>query len=43
MTTAVGRFTLHLVRVAIGNLKLQDLNVGESRELIASAANLLTS
>ena len=33
MTAAVGLFTLRLVRVAIGQIRLGDLGVGEWREL----------
>jgi 23S rRNA pseudouridine2457 synthase len=35
MTAAVGLFTLRLIRVAIGEIKLGDLKVGTWRELTA--------
>jgi len=41
MTAAVGLFTLRLVRVAIGGIKLGDLNVGEWRELSSQEIKLL--
>ena len=41
MTAAVGLFTLRLVRVAIGQIRLGDLGVGEWRELTHAEINLL--
>jgi 23S rRNA pseudouridine2457 synthase len=41
MTAAVGLFTLRLVRVAIGQIQLGDLNPGEWRELTLKEVNLL--
>jgi len=41
MTAAVGLFTLRLLRVAIGNIQLGDLAVGEWRELTQTERNLL--
>ena len=41
MTAAVGLFTLRLVRVAIGNVKIDELTVGEWRELTAEEIKLL--
>jgi 23S rRNA pseudouridine2457 synthase len=41
MTATVGLFTLRLVRVAIGPLKLEDLPVGVWRELIEAEIRLL--
>jgi pseudouridine synthase len=41
MTAAVNLFTLRLIRVAIGAIKLGDLNVGEWRELNADEIRLL--
>ena len=41
MTAAVGLFTLRLVRVAIGQIQLGDLDVGEWRELTRKELNLL--
>lgn len=43
MTAAVGLFTLRLVRVAIGNITLGDLPVGEWRELTAKELRDLKS
>jgi 23S rRNA pseudouridine2457 synthase len=36
MTAAVGLFTLRLVRVAVGDIQLRDLSVGQWRELTTS-------
>ena len=41
MTAAVGLFTLRLVRVAIGQIQLGDLEVGEWRELTRNELSLL--
>jgi len=41
MTAAVGLFTLRLVRVAIGNIQLGDLEPGKWRELTASELRIL--
>jgi 23S rRNA pseudouridine2457 synthase len=41
MTAAVGLFTLRLVRVAIGEIKINDLQVGEWRELRLDEIKLL--
>jgi len=41
MTAAVGLFTLRLVRVAIGVIHLEDLKVGEWRELTTDEMKLL--
>lgn len=41
MTAAVGLFTLRLVRVAIGGIKMGDLAVGQWRELGADEIKLL--
>jgi 23S rRNA pseudouridine2457 synthase len=41
MTAAVGLFTLRLVRVAIGAIKLNDLQMGEWRELRSDEVMLL--
>jgi 23S rRNA pseudouridine2457 synthase len=41
MTAAVGLFTLRLVRVAIGQIGLGDLNPGEWKELTPKEINLL--
>jgi 23S rRNA pseudouridine2457 synthase len=41
MTAAVGLYTLRLVRVAIGKIRLADLEVGEWRELTAPEVGLL--
>jgi len=41
MTAAVGLFTLRLVRVAIGQIQLGDLDVGKWRELTHNELNLL--
>jgi len=41
MTAAVGLFTLRLVRVAIGQIQLGDLEVGEWRELTRTELSLL--
>ena len=41
MTAAVGLFTLRLVRIAIGAIRLDDLKVGEWRELTTSEMKLL--
>ncbi|MEP7135336.1 MAG: pseudouridine synthase [Chloroflexota bacterium] len=41
MTAAVGLFTLRLVRVAIGEIKVSELQVGEWRELSADEIKLL--
>jgi 23S rRNA pseudouridine2457 synthase len=41
MTAAVGLFTLRLVRVAIGNIRLADLPVGEWRELTKHEIKML--
>lgn len=41
MTAAVGLFTLRLVRVAIGKIKLGDLQMGEWRELRQDEIKLL--
>jgi 23S rRNA pseudouridine2457 synthase len=41
MTAAVGLFTLRLVRVAIGQIELGDLEAGEWRELSAGEVRLL--
>jgi 23S rRNA pseudouridine2457 synthase len=42
MTAAVGLFTLRLVRVAIGPIRLGDLAQGKWRELAKSETRLLT-
>jgi 23S rRNA pseudouridine2457 synthase len=41
MTAAVGLFTLRLMRVAIGEIKLNDLPMGEWRELRQDEIKLL--
>lgn len=41
MTAAVGLFTLRLIRVAIGQIQLGDLDVGKWRELTPAERNLL--
>ena len=41
MTAAVGLFTLRLVRVAIGTIRLGDLPIGEWRELTQTERKLL--
>jgi 23S rRNA pseudouridine2457 synthase len=41
MTAAVGLFTLRLVRVAIGEIKIGNLQVGEWRELMPAELKLL--
>jgi len=41
MTAAVGLFTLRLIRVAIGEIKLDDLQMGEWRELKPAELRLL--
>ena len=41
MTAAVGLFTLRLIRVAIGNIELDDLKAGEWRELTSNEINNL--
>ena len=41
MTAAVGLFTLRLVRMAIGEIMIGDLQVGEWRELRADEVKLL--
>jgi 23S rRNA pseudouridine2457 synthase len=41
ITAAVGLFTLRLVRVAIGAIKMGDLNVGEWRDLNVNEIKLL--
>ena len=41
MTAAVGLFTLRLVRVAIGSIRIRDLKVGEWRELTLKELKLL--
>jgi 23S rRNA pseudouridine2457 synthase len=41
MTAAVGLFTLRLVRVAIGNIKINNLQVGEWRQLTPAELKLL--
>ena len=41
MTAAVGLFTLRLVRAAIGGINLDDLPVGEWRELRMDEIKLL--
>jgi 23S rRNA pseudouridine2457 synthase len=40
-TAAVGLFTLRLVRVAIGEIKINDLQVGQWRELRLDEIKLL--
>ena len=41
MTAAVGLFTLRLVRIAIGAIRLDDLKVGEWRELTTNELKVL--
>jgi 23S rRNA pseudouridine2457 synthase len=41
MTAAVGLFTLRLVRVAIGDIKINNLQVGEWRQLTPDELTLL--
>ena len=41
MTAAVGLFTLRLIRVAIGKIKLDELQVGQWRELTTDEIKLL--
>jgi 23S rRNA pseudouridine2457 synthase len=41
MTAAVGLFTLRLVRVAIGDIQIGELQVGDWRELISNEIKLL--